>query len=375
MRIVYCLDNVYSLGGIARITLVKANALSKIEGNSIFICVLDEKYVPQMQINDEINVVNLGVIYQESGTSRLMIHLKNTLAKFLHYISLYKNLNKIQPDIVVSTGQKGTHLLQWIPICSHPKKIREYHFVRNYMDYQCHSRLSWMKNRLERLYDNITRFYGYDLIAILTKEDVERNWNGNKKVIIVPNPITGSIDKKSSCDNKIMIAAGRLHEQKNFASMIRVWQSVYEKHPDWQLHIYGDGWLKSELEEQISTSKYPNAVRLMGKTDRMLEKMSEASAYIMTSEFEGLPLVLIEAMSVGLPIVSYACPCGPKDIISEGKDGFLVTIHDEKNMSERISWLIEHDKERKEMGENAVFKSRKYQIDPIISTWMSIFKS
>lgn len=375
MKIVYCLDNLYDLGGIARITLVKANALSEIEGNEVYLCVLDSKKISQLPINNNVHVISLEINYADGWSNRLLMHLYNVVLKCTHFFTLHQSLKRIQPDVVITTGQKGCHLLQWLPVKSEPMKIREYHFTRNFMDFQCHSRLSLMKNKLEKLYDRVTCFYGYDKIVVLTQEDKILNWEGNDKVVVIPNPITAKYNKLSTCNNKVMIAAGRLHEQKNFASMIRVWQHVYEQHPDWYLHIYGEGWLRGNLEEQIRNSKYPNSVILMGKTDKMLEKMGEASTYIMTSEFEGLPLVLLEAMSVGLPVVSYSCPCGPKDIVDDGVDGFLLPVHDEVSMAQKLCWLIDHDEERKLFGNKAYIKSGQYQVDSIISIWMSLFNS
>ena len=92
-------------------------------------------------------------------------------------------------------------------------------------------------------------------------------------------------------------------------------------------------------------------------------KMKEASIYVLSSVFEGFPLVLIEAMSVGLPVVSYSCPTGPKDIVEDGKNGFLVPVNDEMKMAEKICTLIEDENLRKMMGKEAFLSSKKYKIE------------
>lgn len=103
--------------------------------------------------------------------------------------------------------------------------------------------------------------------------------------------------------------------------------------------------------------------------------MLNASIYVMSSIFEGLPLVLIEAMSTGLPAISYVCPCGPKDVITEGKDGYLVPVNDEETLAKRICYLIENENLRKEMGNNAIGKIKEYQTDVIIQEWLKVFNN
>jgi glycosyltransferase involved in cell wall biosynthesis len=115
--------------------------------------------------------------------------------------------------------------------------------------------------------------------------------------------------------------------------------------------------------------------RLKGFTSDIYSKMRESSMYLMTSEFEGFPLVLIEAMSTGLPVVSYACPTGPKDIIDDGKNGFLVPVNDEDMFAEKICVLIENEPLRKKMGQEALSVSQRYEIDTIIPCWMTLFQN
>ena len=101
--------------------------------------------------------------------------------------------------------------------------------------------------------------------------------------------------------------------------------------------------------------------------------MSNSSIYVLSSIYEGLPLVIIEAMSCGLPVISYTCPCGPKDVIEDEKDGFLVNVNDEIELAKKINILIENEKLRKQMSDAAIIKANKYNIDNITSKWMKLF--
>ena len=103
--------------------------------------------------------------------------------------------------------------------------------------------------------------------------------------------------------------------------------------------------------------------------------MANASIFTLTSTFEGFGLVIVEAMSCGLPVISYNCPCGPKDIISDGTDGFLVPLNDEQCLAEKINLLIENEALRKQMSKAALIKSQKFTAKEVISLWMNLFNT
>ena len=128
------------------------------------------------------------------------------------------------------------------------------------------------------------------------------------------------------------------------------------------------------MQTQIVGAGLAGSIRLAGYSDDLLSRLSEGAIFVLTSLYEGFGMVITEAMSCGLPVVSYACPCGPKDIISDGEDGFLVPVGDETRLSERICELIENEGLRKRMGAAALEKSRQYSLDRIIPMWMALFK-
>lgn len=156
--------------------------------------------------------------------------------------------------------------------------------------------------------------------------------------------------------------------------MIRAFRIVVDNHPDWILEIYGEGYERTMLQNLIEELHLENNVRLCGSTSQMQEMMVEALCFVLSSIYEGLPLVMLEAMSCGLPVVSYDCPCGPKDIITDGVDGYLVPAGDERMLAEKICSLIENPAKRAEMGAEAVKKSENYSVDKIIPMWMELFE-
>ena len=368
MRIVYCINSVCLMGGTEIVTIVKANALAKMPDNEVWIAVSDAPHDPVIPLQG-VHLVDLGVNYfTMQGTLALFQKLR------LHKQRLEKVLNEIKPDVVIAMGQYEKGVIPSLKLVSKPVLIREVHFEKNYRRKDNTSLkgnlLAWMGE----MYDYHWKIKGYDHIVILTEEDKERNWKGWKNVLVMPNPITSVCEEKSTCENKTAIAVGRLAEQKDFASLIRIWGRVAEKHPDWRLEIWGKGELEAALRQQIEESGLEGKVCLMGYTAEPLKKMSQASMYLLTSQYEGLPLVLIEAMSVGLPLVSYICPTGPRDIIEDGQNGYLVAVGDEKTFAERVCQLIEDEPLRKQMGQAGLKESEKYRIEDIAQRWMQLFR-
>ena len=156
-------------------------------------------------------------------------------------------------------------------------------------------------------------------------------------------------------------------------SRISAFRIVAQRHPDWTLKIYGDGSLKDSLQNQINESGLQNNVFLMGFSNDMERALRQSSIFAFSSLVEGFALVIVEAMECGLPVVSYQCPCGPKDIITDGKDGFLVPVNDEQMLAEKICGLIEDENLRHQMAAAAREKALRYRDSSIAEQWMKLF--
>ena len=137
------------------------------------------------------------------------------------------------------------------------------------------------------------------------------------------------------------MAAGRYAPQKGFDKLINAWSIVVQNHPDWKLYIYGDGELRDELQQLINRLQLQNSCFLEHTTSDIAAKYAESSIFVLSSVYEGFGMVITEAMSCGLPVVSFACPCGPKDIIQNDINGLLVEPDNIDQLAEKISILIE----------------------------------
>jgi glycosyltransferase involved in cell wall biosynthesis len=208
----------------------------------------------------------------------------------------------------------------------------------------------------------------------LTEQDKkDRSYLKNK--FVIPNAVQNPELLISNLSNKRAISVGRLDQFKNFSDQIKTWKKVIKKHPDWTLHIYGEGSERQELQQQIKESALTNHVFLEGNSKNIIERYAESSFFIFTSLAEGFGMVLVEAMQSGLPVISYDCPCGPGDIITDEIDGYLIKVHNVEKLEQRICELIENEDKRKMMGKNAAVKSRRFLPENIMPQWINLFQS
>lgn len=374
MKIAYCLNSIRYLGGIQRVTTVKANALAKIPNNEVYVIVTDNKNgVVVEELDAKVRLIDLDVNYYEDDWKSKYHVLKGIFLKRREHLKKLKTtLKQIQPDIVVSVGQSEKNM---IPKIKGPwKTIREFHFVSDYRKRQAHSIfykvLAWGGD----FYDKHITLNKYDQIVVLTLEDLQTNWKRWRNVSVIPNPKSFTSEATTNFQQPIIISCGRLNSQKNYKDLITAFHIVSRKHPDWQLHIYGEGYERRLLENLVKSLKLEGIVHFKGFTNDIKSALLHSSIAAYTSLYEGFLLSIIEAMECGLPVVSYACPCGPSDIISNKENGFLVDIGDISKMAEIICRLIEDPHTMAQIGKKAKERANDFSIELIVSKWMDLFE-
>ena len=374
MKIVYCTDSICYPGGIQNITITKANGLAQM-GHQVWIIVTDNKYPPLHPVDPKVQVINLDINYFEDDWKSKFYVIKSILIKRKkHKKAIAKVLNDINPDIIISTGTSEKNFLPNIRLNSTHIFIREIHNQKGY-------RLSHARSLFEKIMAIIGNWYDYswninkyDQIVILTNEDKELNWKNNSKVSVINNPVTFDTNIKTApLTNKKIITAGRLVYQKNHKSLINAWKIVNQKHPDWQLEIWGEGSLRESLQRQIDALHLSSVVHLKGVSPSIGEVYSHSSFFVMSSLYEGFPLVLVEAMNCGLPCVSFDIT-GANSIIDNGKNGFLVPDNDVNALAEACIKLIENKVLLEDMGKQAYMSGKCFSKPKVMQKWLDLFR-
>ncbi len=376
MKIAYCVNSIRYLGGIQRVTVVKANALAEIPGNEVYILATDNKAGPVVQeLSPKVHLIDLDINYYNKNEERsVLTNMIVGLAKGIpHKKALKRTLRQIKPDVVISVGMSEKYMLTSMRNRTW-KIVREFHSEKNYRSKHARSFFRKTISKCSDIYEFSYADKKFDRIVVLTEEDKATNWQGWKNVSVMPNPVAFKCNEPSTLDEKVVISMGRLEHVKNFTSLISAFRIVAQRHPDWTLKIYGDGSLKDSLQNQINESGLQNNVFLMGFSNDMERALRQSSIFAFSSLVEGFALVIVEAMECGLPVVSYQCPCGPKDIITDGKDGFLVPVNDEQMLANKICDLIEDENLRHQMAAAAREKALRYRDSSIAEQWMKLFE-
>ncbi len=372
MRIVYCM---YSLtgGGIERVTTTKANYWAE-KGHEVIILTTDYNGTkPFYPLDNRIKVINFPIGYTSDFNKSLWQRFVQTIRKMrVHYKQMKAFVEEYKPDVIVTTYLVVTAFLPLLRDKS--LKIQELHNSYYIYRYFRPIRKFSLSYFLVRLYEvrNALFMKFFDAVTSLTYKDLLlRGKPSNMRVIY--NPIHFNSDETAKLENKRVLALGRFTEQKDFLSLLDIWGKVIKNYPDWHLTIAGDGYLKNDLKNQIENLGISSSVTLLDEQKDVERLYLESSIYAMTSRFEGLPMVLLEAQGMGLPIISYDCPCGPSDIISDGEDGFLVKANDKDTFAKRLVQLMQDENLRKQMGVKAKVASKRFEVDTIMPQWEDLF--
>jgi glycosyltransferase involved in cell wall biosynthesis len=172
-----------------------------------------------------------------------------------------------------------------------------------------------------------------------------------------------------------VVAAGRLAPQKGFDLLIAAFGEVAADHPDWRLRILGSGDRRAELQAMIDARGLADGVELAGATSDIGAELAQASIFALSSRREGFPLVLVEAMSKGLAVVSFACPTGPEDLIEDHANGILVPPQDISAFATALRELIEDEPLRRRLGAAAATTASAYGVDAVGPRWEALLEA
>jgi glycosyltransferase involved in cell wall biosynthesis len=373
IKLVYCASQLYRPGGTEKVLVEKVNYLAANTDFEIYIITenqLNKSFY--FELNSKIKVYDMNV----SSLNKIVIP---GLTFILNVFTLRKlfalKLKEINPDFVIVV-ERG-YLDFVIPFINvRGFKIREFHFAKKAVEY--HTKL--MKGFFKRTrhffrYQLLFKMFDkYDYLILLTDQD-RKEGNYKTKTKVIHNMINVLPERVSDLSSKRVISVGSMYDKrKNFKEQILLWRKIKVLHPDWTLNIYGDGNERAYLQELINKWELTSHVILHGNSNEMPKNYFNSSIFLFTSQAEGFPMVLIEALSNGLPCIVYDTPTGPKEIIKNNENGFVVENGNLNELEQKLSLLISDNKIRMKMGINARINCEKYLPNSVMKKWIDFFK-
>jgi len=372
-KIVYVTPALYMAGGVERVLTLKANYFADHLGYDITIILTEGKDKPLFYpLSEKIKVINLDIGFEELWTCSFIKKVYVYLKKQCQYKKLLtKTLMRLRPDITISLLRREINFINDIHDGS--KKIGELHVNRaNYRNFEANDtnivKILFAKIWMRSL---VSKLKHLDQFVVLTNED-KKAWPELKNVIVIPDPLSFIPESNSPLTAKRVIAVGRYHYQKGFDLLLKAWKTIEAQCPDWQLAIFGQG--DRNPYQQLAYELGLSHCNLNGPTSNIQDEYNNSSLFVFSSRYEGFGMVLVEAMACGLPVVSYACPCGPRDIVSDGIDGILVEKENIDAMAHQLLLLINDKQKRQAMSLAAQQKAATYHMDQIAVRWQSLFE-
>lgn len=375
MKLIYCIHSVYNPGGMERVLLNKVRYLVEKMGWEILIVTTDQHNRPPFYpFPAEVRMVDLGINYSEDNA-------KGTLAKVRGYLkrrtqhkkALTTLLMQERADIVVSLYPSESSFLPAIKDGS--KKVLELHYCKFFrLQYGRKGLMGLIDRYRTRLDERLVR--RFDRFVVLTEED-KGYWGNLPNIEVIPNAALFIAPRHSTQTEKRVIAVGRLDYQKGFDRLIEAWALVQQNPAcrSWRLDIFGQGEWQEMLEEMIRERNLGQTAQINPPSKQIGEEYAASSILVMSSHYEGFPMVMIEAMACGVPVVSYDFKCGPRDIIREGDNGLIIPEGDISALAEGIGRLIQEEELRRSMSMKAQEVTTTYSEEKVMRRWITLFNS
>lgn len=374
-KIVFCTPALYSAGGVERVVSFKASYFAEQLGYDVTIIVTEGKgrecFFP---LSEKVKVVNFELGFEDLWKAPFLRKVFLYLSKQRKYKKkLSAELMRIRPDITISMLRREINFLTSLKDGS--KKIGELHVNRaNYRNFEAND-----SNKLKQLFARfwmkslVGKLKRLDQLVVLTNKS-KTSWPELSNVTVIPDPIPLSMPLSvSGLHAKRVITIGRYAYQKGYDLLLQAWAEVEKHYTDWTLEIYGMGNQSSYRQMMMNHGIDTNRCLLNGPVDDVRQVYKESSIFVLSSRFEGFGLVLVEAMASGLPVVSFDCPAGPDEIITDGYDGFLAPSGDVKILAQKLMLLMADENLRTRLSQNACQSAQRYEMDSIAGKWVNLF--
>ncbi|REG98463.1 glycosyltransferase family 4 protein [Flavobacterium aquicola] len=357
MKILYIAPDITDSGGISRVISLKTN---------YFVCSFNYKVVI-LSVND----CTSNRFYDfHSDIKWFNIKKTKNLFFFRNYIRLIKEIiSKEKPDVIVICDAVLWLFIPWflqtkIPI------IFETHFSVSFEKVKNRSLYTKLRSGLVHFFKQKT-INKFSCFVSVTDEG-SKEWNAKNKIVI-PNPVSFKVAEKANLVNKRAMAVCMIPHIKGLDRLLLIWSRITQTHPDWQLDIYGQLAADSEYQEMANKLNISNNINFLSPVKDIQHSYNQSSVFLMTSRTEAFGMVLIEAMASGVPCIAYDCPSGPRVIIDDEVNGFLIEDGNSDLFVQKLELLIEDENLRFQMGKAAQESIKKYEIEGIMKKWDKLF--
>jgi glycosyltransferase involved in cell wall biosynthesis len=366
MKILALVNTLQFAGGVETSLLHKATAWVR-AGHEVEVSTLEHGARDFHAFPSEVRRVSLGVAYD---ARRRLLSPRNLRAALHHAWALRKLIRRAKPDVVVNCIYGYSFYLLPLVAPAGVKLVSENHSSRKREAAMATSAAARMKRSIRALFDSL-----YDWSVFLSREEAEVARGRN--VCVIPNPVPSlSPDMQFPEKKSRIIAAGRICRVKGFDRLIDAWALARYRLPGWTLHIYGDGEL-DEVDALVRLARrrgVGSSVELFPATADILERIAESRIFAMASRSECFPMVLLEAMQLGAPVVAYDCPTGPRNIVQNGVTGVLVDDGDIQQFADALVALAQDESRQQEIVAAARLESHRYEVTQVMPLWARLFE-
>lgn len=374
MKLLYVYTALTTKGGTDRVLSSKANWLAS-HGYEVLI-VTDSQIGrdPIFPLSSKVRLHDLAIDFGKEYGHNFLIRIFIYYRLMIQYRKKMKEvIRREKPDIIISTLGRDISFIHKIK--GHSRCIGEAHttryFIRNF---------HLLENK-NAIFKYLTKFFRWrmdcdvdklDALIVLAEEH-RTDWKCHVPIFVIPNSLSFYPKEVSRCLNHKVIMVGRYNDAKGYDLLIPAWDIVHQRHPDWILEVYGSGELRDQVIKWIREKHLESSIMMHDPVDNIMEKYLDSSICVLSSRYEGFSLVILEAMSCGVPVVSFDCPHGPRNIIMNGVDGILIEPLNYQALADGICKLMEDEDLRIQLGTKARNNVLRFSQDSVMEQWEKLY--